>query len=387
MEANKILFITDKYLPFPSSNGACVSKIVKSYKEGKNVYILAFSSDESENTSSNEFYCHYIRQPSSAFNRMFGYCQDDSAVNELFLTACQIIEENKIDIVICVYRPVESLLAGLKLKKKYHDLCVIGYFLDNMCEWTSSSKLKDKIFFVNQKRLLRHINRAFNSSIVLRYYKNTFEKALSKVNKVSYVGLPSLKEHHRKETKPVFESDNINIVYAGSFYQSCRRPDQILEFLREVCDVLPQIKIHLYSWGCEDLVNAAKQKMGQSLVVHGRVSADEAERAIQNADVLLNIGNDMPYAVPGKLFEYFSTGKSIINFCYHRNDGAAEDCEKYGNIFNVYDKFANSVADCADFISNRCTLPWDAVRTIFYDSLPEYTTDKIMKIRQEDKNV
>ena len=37
---------------------------------------------------------------------------------------------------------------------------------------------------------------------------------------------------------------------------------------------------------------------------------DKAKEIISSADILLNIANDLPYAVPGKLFEYFSIGKS-----------------------------------------------------------------------------
>lgn len=384
MGKNKILFITDKYLPSPSSNGACVSKLVNSYQQKENVFVVAYSFDEPENIDTNVFYCDYKRKPSSAYNRIFGYCQDDGATMALFSEASRIIEANNIDTVVCLYRPVECLLAGLKLKKKYKHLRVIGYFLDNIFEWSTSSGIKDRIIHFNQKRLLYKLNRSFDSLLVLKYYQPTVESMILKTDKISYVGLPSLQEQKQNE-KQLFDRNDINIVYAGSFYPNCRRPDEILAFLQDVCAQIPQVKIHLYSWGCEDLVDEAKEKMGQNLVICGRVSLTEAEKAIQSADVLLNVGNDLPYAVPGKLFEYFSTGKPIINFCYRSNDGATSDCEKYGNIFNVYSKRDNGVNDCVEFILNRRSVSWEDLQKIFYDSLPEYTVNLIMK--NGDKHV
>lgn len=386
MEANKILFITDRYLPSPSSNGACVSKIVNSYQIKENVYVLAFSFGETASIDSNVCYCHYTRKPSPGYNRIFGYCQDDGAVKALLSEACRMIEEKRINTVVCVYRPVECLLAGLKLKKKYKDICVIGYFLDNIHEWSTSSNLKDRILFFNQKRLLYKLNRSFDSIIALKYYKATFEKMLGTTKKVFYAGLPSLRKCKATvEENQDSDPKHIHIVYAGSFYEQCRRPDEILSFMYEVCAVLPEIKIHLYSWGCESLIDAAKERMGHNLDLCGRVTAEEAERAIHSADILLNVGNDMPYAVPGKLFEYFSTGKPIINFCYRRNDGATQDCEKYGNVFNIYSQSDNSVDDCVKFILNRHSVSWDVLQTTFYDSLPEYTANLIME--KGDKHV
>ncbi|MBE6567127.1 MAG: glycosyltransferase family 4 protein [Ruminococcaceae bacterium] len=386
MKTGKVLFLTDKYLPFPSSNGTCVSKIVGSYPQKENVYVLAFSSSDAEIPGTNIHYCRYKRNPSSAFNRIFGHCQDDGAVTALFMEACQMIEDQKIDTVVCLYRPVECLLAGLKLKSKYKHLCVIGYFLDNIHEWSTSSRVKDQIFFFNQKRLLHQLYRSFDSILSLKYYQPTFEEMLRKTEKLCYVGLPSLREYSG-DAQNMFSSNHINIVYAGSFYANCRRPDQILAFLAEVCAQVPEIRIHLYSWGCQELVDTAKEKMGENLVLCGRVSAEEAERAIHSADILLNVGNDMPYAVPGKLIEYFSTGKPIINFCYRPSDGAAKDCEKYENVFNVYANGDNSVDDCVKFVLNRQSLSWDTLKEKFYDSLPGYTADRILETRLKSKHV
>lgn len=384
MQNSRILFITDKYLPFPSSNGACISRIVNSYENKENIFVISFSEEANENTS-NVYYCRYKRNPSSFFNRLFGYCQDNAAVNALFVDANRMVEENNINKVVCVYRSIECLLAGLKLKKKHRDLCVIGYFLDNIFEWSTSSKLKDQIFYINQKRLLNQLNHYFDSIIALKYYKPTIKKMLTRSTKVDYVGLPSLQD--RKIESSLFNKSNINIVYAGSFYSNCRRPDEILEFLNCVHKQLPQLKIYLFSWGCEDLIDAAKEKMRDCLEVCGRVSLEEADRAIQSADILLNVGNDLPYAIPGKLIEYFSTGKSIINFSYRHGDGAAADCEKYENIFNVYANSENNVDDCVRFILNRHTLPWDVLHKKFYDSTPEYTATKILETGLNKNNV
>lgn len=382
-----ILFITDSYLPYPSSNGACIAKIVDEWKEKGEAYILSLSADEENTVDGNLFSCNYQRRPSTVYNRLFSFCEDREAVNRLFRMASEIIEGNHIKTIVCQYRPVECLLAGLKLKEKQKEkVCVFGYFLDNINEFHTASKIKDSVFFFHYRRLVRKLYDAFDEFIVLKYYKTTFESILSENSKIAYVGLPALKKT-RPEDTDIGKKEGIHIVYAGSFYPDCRRPDEILCFMETVCGYLPEVQLHLYSWGCEDLVDFAKSRMGRSLVLHGRVSAEEAQKAIQEADLLLNVGNDLPYAVPGKLFEYFSTGKSIINFCYRHNDGATEDCERYGNIFTVYSKEENRVSDCVDFIKNRKQLPWVFLKKVFFESLPGYTVEQILKRRGGEEDV
>lgn len=383
---HSVLFITDNYLPFPSSNGMCVSRLVEYYKEDVSVYVLSFANNKACKPSSNEFYCEYNRKPSTIKNRIFSFCEDTGAVEVLYKNAVDIIEKYMIDTVVCVYRPVECVLAGLQIKKKYQDkICVLGYMLDNIAELNASLKIKNYILNYNQKRMLKKFEKYYDGLVVLRYYESTLRKMKCKREKIRYVGLPALKKLPVTDVKE--SHAEIKMVYAGSFYPDCRRPDEILQFLSEVCNYLPNLKIHLYSWGCEEIVNEAKLYMDDALVLHGRVSASEAEDAIRNADILLNIGNDLPYAIPGKLFEYFATGKSILNFCYRKNDGSTEDCLKYGNIFNVYSKMENSVEDCIKFIEQRHQLPWETVRKMFSESLPQYTIEQIEMFREGWKNV
>lgn len=374
-----VLFIADQYLPYPSSNGACVSKVVNSGSFDGNVYVLSMLGETADSTDRSVFYCGCNRRPSPLINRLFGYSQDDAVVDALFSEADWIIREYDIDIVVCVYRPVECLLVGLKLKTKHKALCVIGYFLDNIQELQMSAKWKDIIITYNQRRLLKKLVRTYNQLIALKYYRTTFEEIVGCTQNTNYVGLPSIIQHTRYNAPVSHCDDEITVVYTGSFNPDCRRPDGILNYLCDVCDVLPKIRVHLYSWGCDELVAEAKQKMGEHLVLHGRVTLEEAQKAMESADILLNVGNDLPCAVPGKLFEYFSTGKPIINYCYRMNDGAVEDYKKYGNILIVSAQGDNRVEACVDFVQNRKQLPWERLCTTFADSLPEYTANQIMK--------
>lgn len=385
----KILFMVDSYEPTPSSNGVCVARLWSESRKLRYSHLLAMTTDkEHEKYEDDLWVCYYKRKHSSYFNCLFSFAQDEGMVSLLTEKAEEIIDKKGITTVLCTYRPVENLICALNLKRKYGEkLRVVTYYLDNLTEITSKSKAKALVFGFHQKRLIKKAYKTADSTLILKYYASAFKDVLgNETEKLVSVGLPAIlkSENDGNSKDNLFSSTDINVVYAGSFYSSFRRPDKILKFLNEVCKLIPELKVHLYCWGCDDQVDSAKAEMGDSLILHGRVGAAEAHTAIKNADVLLNVGNDLPYQVPGKLFEYFSTGKPIVNFIYREDDPAKADYICYGNIFTVTDYGENDPTACAEFIRTASTLPWERVGSSFADSEPIYTINKIIKRRIEN---
>lgn len=364
-----ILFITDEYLPFPSSNGACVSRLAKEMEEEDKVHVLSITRAERQNT---DFvtYCHCVRKESSYFNRLFGFCQDDHIVDIAAKAAEEVIINNKVSKVVCVYRPVETLLVGQRLKRRFPDIKIVAYFLDNAYEHTLNNPIKTKILHTNQIRLLKKIEHLYDGIIVLKYYRDTFQKHLSHSRKLLFVGLPSL----LSKSKNSKVCNGKKIVYTGSLCKEFRDPRYILEFLSDVAVRMPDLSLHMFSVGCEETLQVFKEKMGDQLQLHGFVSLEEAQHQIRNADILLNIGNDLPFAVPGKLMEYISTGKPIVCFQFREDDPANTEYEKYPSIFRVFRNKDNDLEAFTKFVQQE-KKPVDSVllETLFFDSLPQYT--------------
>ncbi len=380
--ADKILFIVDSYEPAPSSNGVCVARLWRESAKLQPSHLLAMTPEKEHECYEEDLWvCHYRRKPSSYFNRFFSFAQDSHMVTFLLNKAEEIITRKQITTVVCTYRPVENLICALKLKERYGDkLRVITYYLDNLTEITSRSKLKALVFGFNQKRLIQKAYQAADSTVLLKYYEKTFREALgADSGKLIPVGLPGLLPDEAADGDKLFSEETVNLVYTGSFYGGFREPAKILAFLQEVSKLLPNLRVHLYCWGCDEQIARAKEQMGENLVLHGRVSARQAHRAIQSADALLNVGNDLPNQVPGKLLEYFATGKPIVSFVYRDDDPAAADYEAYGNIFIVKNKGENDPYRCAEFLKKGETLSWETVQSRFQDCRPLYTLQKMTK--------
>ena len=75
--------------------------------------------------------------------------------------------------------------------------------------------------------------------------------------------------------------------------------------------------------------------MGEKIFFHGSVPRNTALQAMNDADVLVNIGNSNPYQEPSKVIEYASTGKPIINIMSIKDDSSASLLAHYPSLFNV----------------------------------------------------
>ncbi len=376
----KILFMVDSYEPAPSSNGVCVARLWRESAKAQYSHLLALTPEKAQEIyEDNLWVCHYNRKPSSYLNRFLSFAEDSEMVAFLTQKAEKIIEEKGITTVLCTYRPVENLLCALNLKKKYgKKLRVCAYYLDNLTEITSQNRLKALVFGYNQKRLINKAYKICDKTLLLKYYESTFKAVLgADTKKLFPVGLPGLLKSESAREEGIYSENYINLVYTGSFYDGFREPEKILDFLKKVVKLVPELKIHLYCWGCEGQVEKAKAEMGERLVLHGRVCAEEAHKAIRNAHALLNVGNDLPNQVPGKLLEYFATGKPIVNFVYREDDPANEDYKKYGNIFIVKNNGENDPQKCAEFLKKGEVLPWEKVQVSFLECEPRYTITKI----------
>lgn len=374
-----VLFITDEYLPIPSSNGACVSRVVDSLETaGHTAYVLSVTKNNCEN-SEKVTYAFYNRTPAPLKNRLFGFCQDDGFVDIICEYAKEIITLKKIDAVVSVCRPVETLIAGIKIKKMFGNINLFGYFLDDLFETELSNGIKTRIVRFNYKRLFNAFLNKAKKGIVLKYYKNTFSRIFSKSKNISYVGLPCVQKQCGENKR---EDNDIRILYAGSLNASFRNPESVLKILADVKKSVPNMRIQFFSCGCEDILESSRQLFeDDEIEFNGLVSTEKVKELFSSADILLNIANDLPYAVPGKLFEYFSTGKPILNYRFRADDPANEAYSVYPLIYNLYSYKENDISDCAKFISTAQgkQVEFTEIENLFKDSTPQYTARAIIE--------
>lgn len=255
----------------------------------------------------------------------------DAALNKLE----EIDRENKIDVVFSVCSPLSAHCAALKFKEIKHSVRWVAYTVDlySIPERIRPFGYTLRDLSDNEQRILQRADAVLFSEEI---YSNHYDIVanLKNVERLPYV-IPA--QTVIEDESELLEKNSINCVFAGSFYRDLRNPEIMLDIFSKIKD--KRIKLHLYSTGCEDLVERYSSKCN-SIVVHGRVPYEEIQRVYHKANVLLNVGNANADFIPSKTFEYIATGKPIINFYYGTEPDSV--LERYPLAFHV----SNEAVQC-----------------------------------------
>lgn len=109
---------------------------------------------------------------------------------------------------------------------------------------------------------------------------------------------------------PRFDTGRLELLYTGSFY-GFRRHDALMEAVLAT----PGTRLNIASVKVpDDIAEVARRSPGaiRLLGFMPHLRALKAQRAV---DVLVNIANDDPCQVPGKLYEYLGARKPILHLC------------------------------------------------------------------------
>lgn len=378
LSKKNILIIVDKYLPYPSSNGACVANLVESFRDNNiNVAILSiYGENDYENINGTDVYSmKAIKTNVRLLEKVFHFLEDKELVDKIIKKGCELQKIYSFNEIVGVYRPIESIVAVNSLSNLLKINC--SYLFFDIPLVNSMKKYKS---YILQKNYIRLYKKLINNGnfIALKYYKKYFSNCLRKEteNKIIYIGTPNFMP---VKTEPLKNDDTINLVYAGSFYADIRNPRKMLDALKFIAGT--NIYFHLYSWGCEDIVKEYKNIYGDNLAIHGRVSSEDVEKALAGANVLVNLSNTSENQVPGKVMEYFSYGKPVLNFKFIANDPGNEDYEAYPIIYNVELYKNYSSKQCLDFIKNNNNnrVPVSILSKLYIESTPEYLSNIILE--------
>ncbi len=241
----------------------------------------------------------------------------------------EICAAHKLDVVFSVCSPFAAHCAAMDFKRTHPAVHWCGYTVDPY-----AAKNRIRPFWCGFERLIAEeravLQRMDTVLLSEEVYKNRPElfRGCSNCRELPYM-LPAVTAKRTERT--FFDAQNINCVYAGSFYRDVRNPECMLRTFSRIKD--PGIKLHLFSSGCDDLVRTYTEQ-SPGIVLHPRVSVSEIAQVYQETDVLVNIENSTEEFMPSKTFEYIATGKPIVNF-YCGECGGREALELYPLCFQV----------------------------------------------------
>ena len=161
-----VLFLLDYYLPNASANGVCVANIIDELKKTAETITLLCISDKTETIVSDNVTIYKIKEPPQRRKLLSSIrfyikwllpsrlpiTTRKSWVDLFVENARKIISNNKIDMLVSVHLPIETLVASTILNKEFTNLCMVGYMLDSM-SGGHTSFFTSRIYTVEKKTM------------------------------------------------------------------------------------------------------------------------------------------------------------------------------------------------------------------------------------------
>lgn len=105
-----------------------------------------------------------------------------------------------------------------------------------------------------------------------------------------------------------FDDGLLELLYTGSFYQF-RRPDALIDAVLAV----PGVRLNVASSAIPDWLRARLEAQPEKFRLLGFMPHVGVLALQRQADVLVNIANDNPCQVPGKIYEYLGAQRPILH--------------------------------------------------------------------------
>ena len=277
--------------------------------------------------------------------------------------------DNSYDAVIGVSFPFTACLGAAKARLN------IPFFYYQLDPYFSHYLQPNKRMSLNQERYV--CRKAKTIMLTDLIYKEYMQSPLKKYLKKSIVvGFPAIEQAESTSlsaTKKV--NGRIHMLYLGSLYYDIRSPKGFLklasEMIRNGIDLSVDFVGPVFGTPDEDTISYL-HNLGDHVMFHGRVNGKEAKDWFEKTDILINIGNTIKNQMPSKIFEYFSSGKPILNFFKFDQCPTLQYTIKYPHCMNIPENFTLSqdfIASVRDFcVSNvGCRIPYNEVENIFSD--------------------
>ncbi|MEQ8971769.1 MAG: hypothetical protein RIE73_15405 [Coleofasciculus sp. C1-SOL-03] len=285
------------------------------------------------------------------------------------LKARQLINGHHYDGIISVSHPFTGHLVGLSLKKSYPKIKWLVDVGDPFCfahdAPTNNHKLYQNLNYLMEEKVFVSADAvAVTTASTLTTYTSLFPESIEKITIIPPLLSNWDAQDNESEREKLFpEDEKIRLIFLGTLYSSIRRPDFLLKLFLNIIENEPSLaaKLELHFFGkiydCQYSFKPYNTLMGKNLFTHGIVNHAKAKQAMQEADVLVNIGNKTPYRLPSKLVEYARSGKPLLNLIEIDDDSSLMFLKKYpGKILNIINEKAsvdkNKINETIKFIHN-----------------------------------
>lgn len=396
--------------PIPDANGICLMNILNEIqKRGNDVKVISQVSEkynEINDGNTIRFYHHQLLSWSScrtAYERLryitrrvitlFNYPRiDNSLVKKKYIALSKkIIDNDDIDVIICVCNPVESVEAAVRLKDLYPGKRLVIYNIDTISD-VPFPKIERPIAKYLSKKAHQWEKRVFSKADVivnLKCHEHHFSQVLYKdyYKKMLFQDVPMLVKPSSSNNKKVERKATKRLVYAGSFYRKMRNPTILLNLFDRIPGLDYELRIYTSKAYC-DFIRSILNEV-TNIKVNGYLKSEELNEVILDSDILISLGNKESSMFPSKIVSYVAFGMPIIHIFQDETDSVIPYLKPYSNkllIDNRIDCETNR-KKIADFLKEEhLNTSWVEVSSEYRESTPEYCAKQILEAIKYEKD-
>lgn len=385
-----VLFLLDYYLPNASANGVCVANIIDELKKTAETITLLCISDKTETIVSDNVTIYKIKEPPQRRKLLSSIrfyikwllpsrlpiTTRKSWVDLFVENARKIISNNKIDMLVSVHLPIETLVASTILNKEFTNLCMVGYMLDSMSGGHIPRFLPQEYTRWRKRLWEKRIFESFDKLVLMETsYKHNKNSPITNAwaSKAVYLNVPLLLPYRTSVYRKTDDEQRIRIAFCGLLDYPYRNVYYIIDVIKRM-----KTPVELLLVGKSNIADDLSKISGidNRIVYKGLVQHSEVVKIIEKSDVLLNLGVLTPSAISGKIFEYMSYKKPIITTYSIDDEACIPYIQKYplGLALDEREKNISMQADLLDkFIEKTLGKNIDnfSIEKEFYTSTPK----------------
>ena len=276
----------------------------------------------------------------------------------------------KYDVLISVSYPFTDHIIGLRIKKYYSETVWIVDIGDPFCFLDTTlfaplnnQKLYKKLNYIFERKIFNFADRiSVTTENTLKKYIELFPESAEKI----YVIPPLISLPNKVKNRGCIflNKDKIKFVFIGTLIKKIRTPEFLLRLFSKLLHTHLSDKLELHFFGrinnCFDFFKPYKDLFNKKIFLHGLVNHDIALQAMNEADFLVNIGNNTPYLLPSKIVDYANTGKPILNLVKTNSDITINFFKKYSASLCLVEKkhiiSSGYISKLIHFIENPPTI-------------------------------
>ena len=373
-----------------TANGICCENIASALIDnGYNVNIVAYAYNEKTYENIRGVNVYYAKCPCRALSgiayKLYFYAkwmfkfskypitEIKKRTDAIFELSSRVVEEKNIDTVICVHLPIETLIAGVKLKEKYPNLNCISYMLDSLSGGFTPGLLPERFCRLRKIKWENNLLSRFDCAVLMEASRPHHEakcKRLLWYKNAIYLDIPLLKVNDTDSHKKA--KDKATVAFCGLLDFPARN----VPLLLNVIEVQENSDIEYVLVGSSNISDKLKNNSPANVRYMGFLPHKSIADILLEADIFLNLGVTVPSAISGKIFEYMSYGKPIISTYSIDNEACLPYLKKYPCALLIDERekdIKNQAKKLEEFIiKNKDTrVNVNKIEEIFYNNTPK----------------